>query len=97
MESTMVKQLEMRVIGEEVNAAVVQHPGRRFPGILIQGDSLSILCSHARQLTIDLAEARLEDAAESATELRELLDGYRAAYERAMDAEGLALPYSRRG
>lgn len=26
------------------NGAIMRHPGRRFPGVLIQGDSLYLLC-----------------------------------------------------
>jgi hypothetical protein len=91
-----MKRVEMDVIGDDVNAAVVQLPWRRFPGLVVQGDSLSILAAHATELAAALAEGRIDDAAERASELRALLDGYQAAYERAMTTAGLTLPYSPR-
>jgi hypothetical protein len=36
-------KMEIEVYSEATNQAVVQMPGRQFPGSVIQGDSLSIL------------------------------------------------------
>jgi hypothetical protein len=88
-----MKRVEVDLLGDAVNAVVLRVPGRRFPGIVIQGDSLSILQSTVERLVAALADARLSDATDEAVELRELLKGYKHAYEEAMTAAGLALPY----
>src|SRR5262245_1747536 len=38
-----VEQVE--IYSDVSNAAVMRHPGRRFPGVLVQGDTLYTLCS----------------------------------------------------
>lgn len=37
----------VEIYSDQTNAAVMRHPDRRFPGILIQGDSLYTLCAIA--------------------------------------------------
>jgi hypothetical protein len=89
-----MKKIEVEVVGEAVNAAVVRLHGRRFPGIVIQGDSLGNLCAIAERLVVALSDGRAEDARDEASEVRELLSGYRSAYEDAMRQAGLELPYA---
>ncbi len=88
---------EVEVFSTVVNAAVVRVPGRRFPGVVIQGDSLSILRSDvqtARELaSVDSPEARAE-LADVLVELEEKLAGYLAVYEETLRAHGMALPYN---
>jgi hypothetical protein len=62
------------------NVQLVQSEGRRFPGLLIQGDTLRAL--------LDDVEEELPDGA-AADELRRLV----GAYERLMRGSGLELPY----
>jgi uncharacterized membrane protein len=57
------------LLTEATNYAVVQLPGRRFPGVVFQGDSLGSLC-HA--LRAALAE---QDAADLRGELEAIVTG----------------------
>ena len=34
----------VEIYSDQSNAVVLRHPGRKFPGILIQGDTLHALC-----------------------------------------------------
>ena len=34
----------VEIYSDETNRAVLRHPGRKFPGVLIQGDTLYTLC-----------------------------------------------------
>jgi len=44
----------VEIYSDEPNHAVLRHPGRRFPGALIQGDSLYVLCRQAdKSMLID--------------------------------------------
>src|SRR5687767_14972507 len=43
-----MKQVEVEVYADDVNAWVVRTPQRRFPALVIQGDSFSIIVSGAR-------------------------------------------------
>lgn len=37
----------VEIYSDETNRAVMRHPGRRFPGLLVQGDTLFTLCNMA--------------------------------------------------
>jgi hypothetical protein len=37
----------VEIYSDETNRAVMRHPGRKFPGVLIQGDTLFTLCAMA--------------------------------------------------
>ena len=79
------------------NGAVVRLPGRQFPGVLLQGDTLSILRADVADLAA--AAARPEpDRDELREGLRLLLadlDGLVDRYEAALAAHGIPLPYAR--
>jgi hypothetical protein len=92
MEAQM-KKVEVELVGDVINAAVVKLPGRRFPGVVIQGDSLGNLNAITKRLVAALSDGRVEDARDEATEIQELLSGYKHVYEDAMNQAGLALPY----
>jgi hypothetical protein len=85
--------IQVELFGDEINANVIRTPGRKFPGIVIQGDSLSVLTSFAKSLVTSLANGEIAQASEDASELCELLNGYKSAYERALEKAGLELPY----
>lgn len=73
-------------------ALVLRMPGRQFPGVLIQGDSLSVLFSQARELASGLTGAKsaaAEDASLLAAALGELLDDYAVTLEQ----HDIPLPY----
>lgn len=88
-----MKTQNIELIGDAVNAAVLKLPTRAFPGVLIQGDSLSILHRTAERALDALTDDESAEAREHLIELHRLLTGYRAAYERAMREAGLSLPY----
>ena len=88
-----MRKIEVAVIDDAVNAAVIHLPERRFPALALQGDSLSIVASLAQATVAAITEERIVEARESATELLELLRGYQAVYERALRGAGMKLPY----
>jgi hypothetical protein len=45
----------VEIYSDTTNAAVMRHPGRHFPGLLIQGDSLYGLCGRADDVWINRA------------------------------------------
>ncbi len=79
----------------QYNNAVLRLPGRRFPGVLVQGDSLSVLNGEV-QRALELLRAGDSAGAEEelsfvANHLAALVDGY----VRVMDAAGMPLPFQR--
>ncbi len=68
-------------------------PGRAFPGIVIQGDSLSILVSTVQQVAEQAKQCNNSELEESISLLQETLVAYQAHYERVLKEHGTRLPY----
>jgi len=86
----------LEVFSETSNYAIVRMPGRSFPGMVVQGDSLSILCNHARsihRLATRLGDAELLD---EIAELQDLLEDRLRHYEEVLAEHNMRLPYTKR-
>jgi hypothetical protein len=86
---------EVEVFSPLGNDVVIRMPGRKFPGVLVQGDSLSVLvrlATAAQQLSARLDDEELRDIT---VELSELLMNKLLWYEDALAKHGIRLPYSR--
>ena len=88
MNTDTVKLIE--VVG---NSAVVQLPMRRFPGMVIQGDTLNALCESAEEIAAALKRNAYGEASEATGLLLASLREARAVYEAAVHRTGLPLPY----
>ncbi|MFJ9148537.1 DUF6959 family protein [Streptomyces sp. NPDC102270] len=75
------------------NNAVVRLPGRRFPGILVQGDSLHILRTEVAEIAEACERGDLAEARDSAGLLLSGLDDLLAACEAALADHGIRRPY----
>jgi hypothetical protein len=68
-----VERIEVDLLTSPGNYAIVRMPGRRFPGVVVQGDSLSILAYDAEEIANALSKSGLaiaEEASDLATRLR---------------------------
>ena len=88
----------LEVYAEDSNCAIVKPLGRHYPGSVIQGDSLSILC----RLAVSIAQ-RIRDCAPDdeellgdVQELVHLLVGRILHYQLVLQRHDIELPYSRR-
>ena len=90
-------ELTVEVFSDTTTAWIIRTPGRRFPAVVIQGDSLSILCDLAEKIVREASpltnNTELQDAA---VELRDSLVDRLQSYESALIARGMQLPYTRR-
>lgn len=89
-----IKTLE--VYAEDSNYAVIKPPGRNFPGCVIQGDSLRILCGLATNVARRIRDLHPEDE-ELQGDMQELvgqLVGRLLHYQDVMAQHGLELPYA---
>jgi hypothetical protein len=85
--------LSAPILAEVPNSGIVQLPGRRFPGVVVQGDSLSSMFDELAS-ALGHAKHRRDGEAYYATfavtsQLQDLL----AAYENTLGAIGTSLPY----
>ncbi|RUP11085.1 hypothetical protein [Hyphomicrobium sp.] len=88
----MNKEL-VEIYSDATNYAVMRHPGRRFPGILIQGDTLYSIVYNAESAKAALGRGDLKKATE---EIDELVEGLRARldhYKKVLLDHGLPLPF----
>jgi hypothetical protein len=69
----------VEIFSGQTNAAVMRYPGRHFPGVLIQGDSLHSLCRRADDLCQTIG--RGSSAFEEANALRNILQEYLSRYK----------------
>ncbi|MFJ7044155.1 DUF6959 family protein [Streptomyces sp. NPDC101112] len=75
------------------NNAVVRLPGRRFPGVLVQGDSLHILRSDVAEVVEACERGDVDEARDSAGLLLANLDALLARYEAALSEHEMPRPY----
>ncbi len=88
-----MKNLEIQVLSETVNCPVVSMPGRRFPGVVIQGDSLKILFDLVDEIENLSCSNEVDELRETIGSLKRKLGGYIEEYEVVMKAHGKQLPY----
>lgn len=88
---------EIEIHSDQTNAAIMRHPGRRFPGLLIQGDTLFSLWWQADRACA-VAHGRLtEDEYHEIEELRDRLRAYLDHYKRVLEEHQIQLPFSSEG
>ena len=76
---------------------VIRIPGRAFPGILIQGDSLNSLYSLALDIqNLVNTDPNSEELVDLTTELVTLLSDRLKLYEDVLKENNLELPYIKR-
>ena len=85
----------LEVYATESNYAVIKPPGRNYPGCVIQGDSLSILCTAARSVAelIRNYGVKDEELLWEAQELANSLIGRILHYQRVLDTHQIKYPY----
>jgi mRNA interferase MazF len=82
-----------RVLSATVNAAVVQLPGRKFPGSVIQGDTLKIALDNAEYIHSNVGDTKDEELLRAAMNLRDSLRARLLIYEQTLRERGLDFPY----
>jgi hypothetical protein len=85
---------QVEIYSDQTNAAVMRHPGRRFPGVLIQGDTLYSLCYQADSICAD-AKAHLDhETFQELNRLRNALWELLSHYKVVLGEHGIPLPFS---
>ena len=90
-----VERIEAELYTDGSNNAVVRLPGRRFPGVLIQGDTLASLRSYLAEAQDAFTGGDIAEARESVAFVLQDLDGLLERYVRALEAHGMPLPFRR--
>ncbi|WP_405703170.1 DUF6959 family protein [Streptomyces sp. NBC_00069] len=88
-----MERVEAELFTDGGNDAVVRLPGRHFPGVLIQGDTLSILQTDVAELIERCAAGDLEEARYVAGLLHADLGEKLQRYTEALEAHGIRRPF----
>jgi hypothetical protein len=48
----------VEIYSDATNAAIMRHPGRHFPGVLVQGDTLYLLCCQADEVCSSIGRGK---------------------------------------
>jgi hypothetical protein len=83
----------VEIYSDATNAAILRHPGRRFPGILIQGDTLYNLCRTLDEICRDARSQLDPETYEEANDLRNTMRGYLNHYKAVLHEHSLPLPF----
>ena len=83
----------VEIYSDASNLAVMRHPGRQYPGILIQGDSLYVLSQRLDQLCETLRGRIGQDEFEELGDLRDELRGRLDHYRTVLTDHGIRLPF----
>ena len=90
-----MESLPLDVFSAMTNAAIVRAPGRRFPGVVVQGDTLSSLHGLALSIAERIEKREDEDLAFDAMDLADRLGGLLAHYVTVLDAHDHPFPFTR--
>jgi hypothetical protein len=91
-EVIMMRTDNVEILSDRTNAAVMRHPGRKYPGVLVQGDTLHSLCQRADAACRDIG--RSSAGFDEANELRNALQSLLAHYKSVLREHDVPLPFS---
>ena len=84
----------VEILSDATNAAVLRHPDRRFPGVLVQGDTLYSLCV-AADASCRAAKPQLgNEVYEELNDVRNRLWSLLNHYKSVLHDHQLPLPFS---
>jgi hypothetical protein len=84
---------DVRLLARRGNIAVMQLPDRRYPGVMMQGDTFFILKRDVERLLQLLTESHSKERREEIEEMHETLDRIMGFYEEVCERNGIQLPY----
>ena len=92
-----MEHVDAELFTDGSNNAVVRLPGRRFPGVLVQGDTLAALRADLDEVKKGLTEGNITEASESLALVLDDVDSWLERYIRALGEHGIPLPFVQPG
>ena len=83
----------VEIYSDATNAAVMRHPGRKFPGVLIQGDTLHSLCVSAEAACAAARDAMKDDDFQRLDDIRNHLWSLLTHYKSVLNEHKIRLPF----
>ena len=88
-----MKKEQVEIYSDATNRAVMKHPGRNYPGSLIQGDTLYKLCRNSDRVC-ELIEPKSSEVYKEMNELRNTLWDRLNHYKHVLEEHNIDLPFS---
>ena len=88
-----MERIEVELFTDGGSNAVVRMPGRRFPGVIVQGDTLANLRAELAEVQKALLAGDIDEARDSLAFVLHDLDGWLERYTGALEAHGMSLPF----
>ena len=88
-----METINVDLLSRAINCPVLKMPERKYPGILIQGDSFKSLLGIAERINRVQVSNDIEEMKDAIQWLLEESRSYMEAYESAMQLYKLQLPY----
>jgi Family of unknown function (DUF6959) len=85
---------EVEIYSDTTNRAVLRHPGRKFPGVLIQGDTLSTMVLLADDVAWKAKPQLDAETFRQLNNLLEMLDSFLTHYKVVLGEHEIPLPFS---
>jgi len=95
MSPSKVTTREVTILDDTTNATVVKLPWRKYPGVVVQGDSLKVLQEEVLEAIHALQEQDHQSAKEVLGGISDKIADLLARFEAALSAAGIDLPYSK--
>jgi hypothetical protein len=89
-----MRKESIEIYADTTNAAVLRHPGRKFPGVLIQGDTLYSMCQTLDHLCLKGRGKLGAEAFDELNEIRNQLWLFLNGYKATLEEHGIPLPFN---
>ncbi len=89
-----INKTEVEIFTDPTNYAIVRLPGRKYPGVVFQGDSLSILSEKLGEIFDYAKDIQNEDLIFSLSEVKTQVENILKHYETVLESCGVELPYA---
>jgi hypothetical protein len=86
----------VEIYSDATNAAVMRHPGRKFPGVLVQGDTLHSMCQTADSACAAGKQKLSPEQFLELNQLRNHLQSLLSHFKAVLGEHGVPLPFSDR-
>ena len=87
---------EVEIFSDGPESPILRHPKRKYPGVLIQGDSLHNLTTMADTACFAIEDGDTERALNLVNELSDILRVHLLDYRKVITEHGIPLPYQMR-
>jgi hypothetical protein len=85
---------QVEIFSDFPNIPVMRHPGRKFPGVLIQGDALYTWCQSLDHICESARHRVSDEAYTELNELRNRLWSSLNSYKQVLAEHEIRLPFS---